>query len=227
MTLWREEFIPINRFSRPCTSLREVRNIVMHYTANPGASAANHVGYLGKVLAEQNPYDDVPDTYASAHLFVDRVEAVLVIPLDEVAYHASQANTYSIGVEMCIEQDGAFHPDTVRRTVEIVAELCERYGLDPWGGVIRHYDVTGKICPKPYVDDPAAWAAFRQEVKAAMEGVRLTDIDGHWAADAIKAVNDAGIMTGYEDGTFRPDRQVTRAELAKVVNDLLYLINRN
>ncbi|NOK23980.1 peptidoglycan recognition protein family protein, partial [Corallococcus carmarthensis] len=144
MSLWREEFIPVNPFSRPGTPLRLVRNIVIHYTANPGASAAAHVRYFGQTLARQDPNDDKEDRYASAHLFVDPGDAVLIIPLIEMAYHASQANPYSIGVEMCIEADGSFHPDTVRRTVQIVAELCKRYGLNPLRDVIRHYDVTGK-----------------------------------------------------------------------------------
>ena len=168
--LWREELIPVNPFSRPGIPLRTIRKIVCHWTANPGASAAAHVRYFGQTLANQNPNDNIPDRYASAHIFVDKTEAVLVIPLNEVAYHAGPANTYSIGVEMCVEEDGNFHPDTVERTAKIVAELCEWYGLDPIRDVIRHYDVTGKICPKPYVIDPWAWQAFRQKVDSIMKG---------------------------------------------------------
>lgn len=170
MSFWREEFIPVNQFSRPGSPLRVVRNIVIYYTANPGATAANHVRYFGQTIARQNPNDNTPDTYASAHMFVDATEAVLIIPFSEMAYHASQANPYSIGVEMCVEADGTFAPDTERRTVQIVAELCKQYGLNPLWDVIRHYDVTGKICPKPYVDDPAAWEAFRQAVDQTMKG---------------------------------------------------------
>ena len=36
-------------------------------------------------------------------------------------------------------------------------------------GVIRHYDVTGKICPKYYVENEDAWLAFRQNVSARIE----------------------------------------------------------
>jgi len=49
---------------------------------------------------------------------------------------------------------------------------------------------------------------------------------GRWSENCIAAVSAAGIMTGYEDGTFRPDQPVTREELAKVLNDMLYLINQ-
>ncbi|MBD2861589.1 phosphodiester glycosidase family protein [Paenibacillus oceani] len=161
--MWREELIPINPITRPGTPLRLVRNIVIHYTGNPGASAANHVRYFGKTLPASK------ERYASAHYFVDPGDAVLIIPLAELAYHASQANPYSIGVEMCIEKDGSFHPETVRRTVAIVAELCRRYELNPLRDVIRHYDVTGKHCPAHYVDDPGAWEDFRQAVEKAIK----------------------------------------------------------
>jgi N-acetylmuramoyl-L-alanine amidase len=185
--LWREELIPVNPFSRPGIPLRTIRKIVCHWTANPGASAAAHVRYFGQTLANQNPYDDIPDRYASAHIFVDKTEAVLVIPLNEVAYHAGPANTYSIGVEMCVEEDGNFHPDTVERTAKIVAELCDWYGLDPIRDVIRHYDVTGKICPKPYVIDPWAWQAFRQKVDSIMKG---DDVDMQEIEKLKKEVED-------------------------------------
>lgn len=162
--LVREEHIPINPFTRPGTKRSFTRNVVVHYTGNPGASAANHVSYFGRVLLNQDPTDNKPDTYASAHIFIDKKEAILLIPLDELAYHASQANPYSIGVELCIESDGSFHPDTVDRAVKVVAYLCQKYELNPARDLLRHYDVTGKICPKPFVDKPYLWEAFKAKV---------------------------------------------------------------
>src|SRR5690606_5978285 len=44
---------------------------------------------------------------------------------------------------------------------------------------------------------------------------------GQFAEEAIAKVKAAGLMTGYEDGTFRPDQPVTRAELASVVARIL------
>jgi N-acetylmuramoyl-L-alanine amidase CwlA len=35
--------------------------------------------------------------------------------------------------------------------------------------VIRHYDITGKICPKYFVDDEDAWMQFKTDVKAILE----------------------------------------------------------
>lgn len=47
---------------------------------------------------------------------------------------------------------------------------------------------------------------------------RFEDVAGHWAEGYIAALVDAGIIGGYEDGTFRPDRTINRAEATKIVN---------
>lgn len=44
-----------------------------------------------------------------------------------------------------------------------------------------------------------------------------TDVDSHWANSAIAYCSMKGVFTGYEDGTFRPDRYISRQELATVV----------
>lgn len=40
----------------------------------------------------------------------------------------------------------------------------------------------------------------------------------HWAADAIASCIEAGIIAGYSDGTFRPDREITRAEAVAMMS---------
>ena len=49
-------------------------------------------------------------------------------------------------------------------------------------------------------------------------GNRFPDIDGHWAAEYINEDANAGIVDGYEDGTFRPQQNITRAEAVTMVN---------
>ncbi|MEF3313517.1 N-acetylmuramoyl-L-alanine amidase [Paenibacillus sp. GYB004] len=209
--LWREELIPVNPFTRPGTPLRLVRNIIIHYTGNPGASAANHVIYFGKTLPATN------ERYASAHYFVDPGDAILIIPLDEQAYHASQANPYSIGVEMCIEPDGSFHLETVRRTVAIVAELCRRYELNPLRDVIRHYDVTGKHCPAPYIDDPGAWEEFKRRVANGDEEddtMKLEQWQWKMLGDALDGLYRKGLLGDYGWATKAYEGKLTQTELA-------------
>lgn len=166
---YEERYIPVNQFSRPGTKRSFTRNVVWHYTGNPGATAEGHFHYFGENLARQDPFDDKKDTYASAHVFIDRTKTLVIIPLDEIAYHATQANPYSVGVELCIEADGSFHPETVRRAIEFGVFLNKKYNLRT-SDYLRHYDVTGKICPKPWVDNPAAWADFKQRVDMLQSG---------------------------------------------------------
>lgn len=49
----------------------------------------------------------------------------------------------------------------------------------------------------------------------------VDDITGHWAEDAIRWCMEHGLMHGYPDGSFQPDRPVTRAELAAVIRRLV------
>ena len=69
------------------------------------------------------------------------------------------------------------HPDaegkpnqaTYDTLVKLTAWLCNLFGLDPQEDVIRHYDVTEKLCPLYYVEHPEAWAAFLADVAVAVE----------------------------------------------------------
>ena len=60
---------------------------------------------------------------------------------------------------------------TYDRVVELTAWLCEEFHLDSEEDVIRHYDVTGKLCPLYYVEHPEAWDAFLQDVAAARKAL--------------------------------------------------------
>lgn len=52
--------------------------------------------------------------------------------------------------------------------VQLTAWLCKKYNLNE-DQVIRHYDVTGKICPKYFVEDEAAWEQFKNNIRKALE----------------------------------------------------------
>ncbi|KFZ42672.1 N-acetylmuramoyl-L-alanine amidase [Anoxybacillus flavithermus] len=173
MSVWTEKFIRLNKYSRPGLKLKGVKKLVLHWTANPGATAANHFTYYDQTIIEAK-------RYASAHIFVDKNEAINIIPLDEVAYHANDgtyrgvpelkpnANLLSIGVEMCVEKDGTFHPDTIARTEDVFVELCQRYKLDPLKDIVRHYDITRKNCPAPWVKNGQAFEDFKKRVMLKM-----------------------------------------------------------
>jgi N-acetylmuramoyl-L-alanine amidase len=204
---WNVDYISVNPFSRPNIKLDSRKKTVWHYTANPSASDTAHQRYF-ESLKNQDPHDDKEDRYASAHLFIDKDSAVLIIPLDEVAYHAGNNwyNRNSIGVELCIEADGSFHPDTIKRAVKIGAAIAKEFKQDPMVDFVRHYDVTRKICPKPWVERPVLFDIFKKEVVTAMS--EKDQSVSPWAADALKWAIENKITDGA-----RPKDNVTREEL--------------
>ena len=57
-------------------------------------------------------------------------------------------------------------------------------------------------------------------VPAQADAATASDISGHWAGDTIQKWIDEGTVTGYEDGTFRPENNITRAEFMSLANGL-------
>ena len=149
------ELLPINKYSRPGTELKKVKGIVVHYTANPGSTARQNRDYFAG-LAETH------ETSASSHFIVGLSgEIVQCIPCSEIAYASNNRNKDTISIECCIEDDtGKFNDDTYQSLVKLVTWLMGRYDLSV-DDVIRHYDVTGKNCPKYFVENPKEWERFR------------------------------------------------------------------
>ena len=52
---------------------------------------------------------------------------------------------------------------------------------------------------------------------APSSAAQYNDIEGHWAQSTIEKWSDSGILSGYPDGTFKPDRTVTRSELSSIL----------
>ena len=62
---------------------------------------------------------------------------------------------------------------------------------------------------------------FLSDEVQGVSGGSFSDTAGHWAADAIGRAAAAGWITGYPDGTFRPNQSITRAEAATIINNML------
>lgn len=152
------ELLPINKYSRPGTELKEVKGIVVHYTANPGSTARQNRDYFAG-LAETH------ETSASSHFVIGLSgEIVQCIPCNEISYASNDRNKDTISIECCIEDDtGKFNDDTYQSLVHLVTWLMGRYDLGV-DDVIRHYDVTGKNCPKYFVEHPATWEQFKTDL---------------------------------------------------------------
>ena len=148
-----------------------VEYIVIHYTANDGDTAAANANYFKNRIVE-----------ASAHYFVDDKGIYQSVPDNFIAWSvggdkypsAAQTgggkwygkckNSNSISVELCdTKRNGKsdFTEATMANAAELVRSLMKKYNV-PIENVIRHFDVVGKICPKPFVEDPTAWKKFKE-----------------------------------------------------------------
>lgn len=154
-----QELLPINPYSRPGEALEEVNGVVVHYVGNPGTTAEQNRSYFEN-LAQTG------ETYASSHFLIGLDgEIIQNVPLDEIAYCTGPRNVDTISIECCHPDDtGAFTQTTYDSLVKLTRWLMEEYRLDT-DQVIRHYDVTGKECPRYYVQHPEAWEAFLEDLK--------------------------------------------------------------
>lgn len=160
-----QDFLTINDYSRPGDELKRVKNIFVHYTANPGTNAAQNRSYFEN-LAETH------ETSASSHFIIGyEGEIVQCIPLDEIAYAVAGRNDDSISIECCyVDESGEFTKETYKTLVHFSALLLEKYELKS-KDLMRHYDDNGKICPKYYVENEDAWWQFVEDVEVYMESL--------------------------------------------------------
>lgn len=154
------DLLTVNEYSRPGIALKQVKGIVIHYTANPGTGAA----------ANRNYFEGLKDSHvtkASSHFVIGlRGEIIQCIPSSEISYASNERNKDTISIECCIrDESGRFEKATYDSAVHLTAWLVEHFGLET-EDVIRHYDVTGKACPKYFVDFPSAWEQFLADVQA-------------------------------------------------------------
>lgn len=163
----KQEFIRKNIFSRPDVSRREVSNIVIHYVANPGSTAAQNRAYFDS-LADQDPGG--AGASASAHFVVGlEGEVIQCIPVTEIAYANAPRNNDTISIETCHpDESGKFNEATYDSLVKLTACLCRELKLTS-KDVIRHYDVNEKNCPKYYVEHEDAWEQFKKDVNEAIK----------------------------------------------------------
>lgn len=156
----QEKLLTINPYSRSGESQNRIENIVVHWVGNAGSSAMANRNYFENL---QNTHK----TYASSHYVIGLDgEIIRCIPEDEVAFHAGSysMNRKSIGIEDCHpDWDGKFNENTYNSLVELCADICKRYELSV-DNIIRHYDVTGKNCPKYYVEHKDEWIKFKNDV---------------------------------------------------------------
>lgn len=152
------QLLTINEYSRPGTATDGIKSVVVHYTANPGSTAQNNRDYFENLK-------DTHETKVSSNFVVGlEGEIIQCIPTAEVAYASNNRNNDSVSIECCHpDETGKFNDATYQSLVELVAFLCGKFNLG-MDDIIRHYDVTGKNCPKYFVEHEDAWEMFKSDV---------------------------------------------------------------
>lgn len=182
-----------------------IKYIVIHYVGATGGAEANCRYYASKYIG------------ASAHYYVGfNGEIWQSVEDGDIAWHCG-AKTYrhpecrnsnSIGIELCVRNKGSqaadsrdwyFEEATVQAAIELTKELMEKYDV-PAERVIRHYDVTGKICPNPYVYNHTAhtWEAF----KAALTATAPKEYPQGFIQAAIQAADGVRWWYQFKDGSY-------------------------
>lgn len=196
--------------NRPRKKLIKLKGIVIHWTANTNRGA--------NALANRN-YFNSTNVSASAHYVVDDRQIIQCIPDDEVAWHVGakkytslgetlrqipySPNYFLLGIEMCVNSDGDWGK-TYRNTVELVAQLIRQHKLT-LQQVYRHYDITGKECPKMMIAE-CEWRKFLQAVQDELNKIRI-EVNG-------KILDVSGIT--LNGCTYAPIRAVCEAMGATV-----------
>lgn len=154
-------------------NLSSIKYLVYHYTANDGDSDEGNANYFRNNIVN-----------ASAHYFVDNDSVTQSVPDNYTAwsvggnkypsaastggakFYGKCTNSDSISIELCDSVKNGrydFTANTLNLATELGKIIMKKYNI-PLGNVIRHFDVTGKICPKPFVDDAAAWNKFKMRL---------------------------------------------------------------
>ena len=169
-------------------SINRIKYIVVHFTANNGDTAYGNTNYFKSYRG------------ASAHYFVDENSAYQSVEDKNIAWHCGAKkykhstcrNSNSLGVELCSRKDSKgnyyFMDKTVDNAVELIKMLMAKYNV-PIANVIRHYDVTGKNCPEPFVKNIEAWQNFKNRLE---ENVVKQNIKINGKVKSVDAINKDG-----------------------------------
>lgn len=154
----KEDYLDINEYSRPGKKLDAVNAVVIHYTGNPGTTAAQHRHYYGELAKTK-------EASVSSNFVVGiEGEVIQCVPSDEVAYASNNRNSDTLSIEVCHkDKSGKFTEASYESVVKLTAYLCTKFDLGE-DQIIRHYDVTGKKCPKYYVEHEDKWLQLKKDV---------------------------------------------------------------
>lgn len=181
-----KDYLTLNRYSRPGRKRKGVKAVEVHWVANPMTSAkGNRDWFEGRKGGKHG--------FGSTQYIVDLDgDIVHMIPDDEIAYSSGSKhyrdgivakygnppykNTLSIE---CTHKNwkGEMTPETYEALVNLCAYLLKKHGLTA-RNLVLHFDITGKLCHRWFVDNPYEWGIFRDKVDETIQSVG--DINVTW-----------------------------------------------
>ncbi len=155
------QLIHIHNTARTGTELDQINNVVIHYVGNPGSTAQNNRDYFDK-----------ESTTVSSHFVVGlEGEVIQCLPLWERSAASNRRNSDTVSIEVCHpDESGKFSETTYDAVVKLTAFLLKQLDLSV-EDVIRHYDITGKLCPLYYVEHEDAWETLKKDLQTALSAI--------------------------------------------------------
>lgn len=220
--------------------------ICLHFTSNNGDTAQNNADFFARESGLR----------ASAHYFVDPNGVVQSVKDGDTAWHCGRErggsyyndcrNANSIGIEMCsVIRNGVYviPEETMKRAAKLTRELMAKYHV-PVSRVCRHYDVTRKNCPEPWIRNPQLWEKFKtmltekevedmteaqtrniakQEIANAEKAKKVYDtVDAvpAWGKATVQKLVNKGFLQGDDQGKLALTTDLLRL---LVINDRAHL----
>lgn len=204
---------PCNKSNYTSGRKQNVRYVVIHYVGATG-SALQNVKYFHNNYAGASAHYFVGHASEKGQIYQSVAEYNTAWHCGATAYiHKECRNANSIGIELCCHVSNGvwyFDKETVDAAVELTKDIMKRYNI-PVENVVRHFDVTGKACPKPFVSDLAAWRDFKARLVApennetteqgdddVLTYEKLGDVPSSYKP-AIQHLMEKGALVGYSN----------------------------
>ena len=189
------------------------RYIVIHDTGNRDRGA--------NALANRNYFANHPNAQASAHYVVDKNNIIQCLEDTWRGWHCGDrynpnyGNWNTIGIEICVNSDGDFN-ESLKNALDLTKYLMGKHNI-PAENVIRHYDVTGKICPAMMIRDyPNLWSEFKSslidgelniDTSGVVENIPLDKVKvaAEFVGNRSKELQELLIKLGYSCGGYGAD----------------------
>ena len=151
-------YIDVHDSARTGNKLRRLNNIVVHYVGNPATTASQNREYFNN-----------SGTEVSSHFIVGlEGEIIQCLPLSEISAASNHRNVDTLSIEVCHpDGSGRYNNETYNSLIKLLSWLCWTLDLSA-EDVIRHYDITGKLCPLYYVENPQEWESLIIDLKSAI-----------------------------------------------------------